>query len=112
MFECRDMINKYKKDIKQMEEDWHNNMDMTIASIHLRIKEFTGKLKAQLNFTDSEYHMLKEEGNIVQKGMNNLANNIYLAERRTKNLENFSGVSAKVFATEMDEKPIEENPLE
>ena len=99
MMECRDNINKYKKDMVKLENDWNNDMGMTVATIELRMKELTTKMKIECTYADKEHKFLHEAADGLTGEMDDLANEIAKTEERMKRLEAFCGVAAKVFQT-------------
>lgn len=99
MMECRDNINKYKKDMVKLENDWNNDMGMTVATIELRMKELTTKLKIESTYAEKEHKFLHENANGLTGEMDDLAKEVAKTEERMKRLEAFCGVAAKVFQT-------------
>jgi len=91
--ECKDNVNKYKKDMEKLEDNWNKNMEMMTGGIYLRIRELTTKLKVQCTFADKEHKQLHKEGDNLIQEITELGNNVSHTDRRMYELEGFVGIS-------------------
>ena len=91
--ECKDNVNKYKKDMEKVEDNFNKNMEMLIGGMNLRMRELMTKLKVQCTFADKEYKQLNKEGDNLIDEMMDLGNNVSQTDKRMRDLEAFVGVS-------------------
>ena len=103
--ECRDHVDKYKKDMAKVEDNWNKTMEMVVGGIELRMRELTNKLKVQCNFADKEHKQVIKEGEVLIQEFTELSENTANTENRMQNLEAFVGTSAQ----QITENAVEEH---